>query len=110
MIDRGKEEKIELMVKQGKTIVQICKELDLEWKDVAKFLHSVDMKSWNGAKQVITRRLNRLKTEKDESAREKLAEEAAKWIAYLHADGKRLSRQVDRARQAMDRASKALDG
>ncbi len=63
MID-SKREKIEQMVGDGKTIVQICNELDLEWKDVSNFLHSIDKKSWLGAKRVITNRLKRLQTEK----------------------------------------------
>ena len=50
MIDSMKEQ-IEQKVKEGKTIVDICEELDLEWKDVSKFLHSVDKKSWQGAKK-----------------------------------------------------------
>jgi epoxyqueuosine reductase QueG len=104
----GKMEKVEQMVKEGKTIVQICKDLDMEWKDVSKFLHSVDKKSWRGAKHVISLRLNRLKKEKDESERGKLAEEAAKWIDYLYEDGKRLSRQADQARRAMETPARRL--
>ena len=98
------------MIQQGKTIVQICNDLDLEWKDVAGFLHSVDKKSWTGAKKIISLRLKRLKKENDESAREKLVDEAAKWIDYLYDDGKRLSNQAEQARRAIDSARKALDG
>ena len=109
MIDEQKE-KIELMAKNGKTIVQICRELDLEWRDVQKFLHSVDLKSWNGAKKVITLRLNRLVNENDPSKREKLAEEADIWIDYLYENGKSLRDKVERARKAMDGARRSLDG
>ena len=106
----SQKDKIEQMVAQGKTIVQICSELDLEWKDVRNYLHSVDKKSWLGAKKVITNRLKKLKTATDESEREQLVEEAAKWIDYLYYDGKDLGTQVDRARKALDNAQKALDG
>ena len=109
MIDSMKEQ-IEQMVKEGKTIVDICEELDLEWKDVSKFLHSVDKKSWQGAKSVISLRLKSLSKENDPSARENLVKEADKWINYLYADGRRLSQQVDKARKAMDSARKTLDG
>ena len=101
MIDSKKEE-IEWMVHSGKTIVQICEELDLEWKDVQKYLHSVDKRSWNGAKKVITHRLKSLVKENDASARKKLMEDADKWINYLFDDGKRLRDRVDRARNALD--------
>ncbi len=108
MID-SKKEQIEKMVGDGKTIVQICRELDLEWREVSNYLHSVDKKSWRGAKTVITNRLKRLTTEKDDKVRQSLVDDAAKWIDYLYSDGTRLSRQVEKARKAMDNAQKALD-
>ena len=95
----SKMHKAEQMAHQGKTIVQICNELDVDWKEVSNYLHSVDARSWQGAKQVITRRLKRLVKENNQSAREKLADEADMWINYLYYDGKRLSRQVDRRPQ-----------
>ena len=109
MIDWQKE-RVEQMVGQGKTIVQICEEMDLEWKEVAQFLYSVDKTSWLGAKKVITNRLKSLIKENEESTRKDLAKEAAKWIDYLYYDGKRLSHQVEQARKAMDSARKSLDG
>ena len=108
MIADWQKEKIEQMAGEGRTIVQICNELDLEWRDVSKFLAAIDKKSWNGAKKVITFRLNRLKTEQDDAERVKLAEEAAKWIDYLYEDGKRLGDQATQARKELDSAIKAL--
>ena len=87
MIDRQTEEKIQQMVRESKTIVDICEELGLEWRDVRKYLHSVDMRSWHGAKQVISLRLNSLVEENDEAARKTLMEDADKWVDYLHENG-----------------------
>lgn len=109
MIADWQKERIERMAAEGRTIVQICKELDLEWRNVSQFLEAVDKKSWSSAKKVITNRLNRLKIEQDDDARKKLAEDAAKWIDYLYEDGKRLGDQAAQARKEMDSASKALD-
>ena len=102
-------ERAEQMARDGKTIVQISAELDVDWSEVAGHIRSLDVRSWQGAKQLITRRLNRLKTEPDEAAREQLAVEADKWIDYLYYEAKRLSRQIDQARRAMDRARRTLD-
>ena len=98
----SKMDKAEQMIHEGKTIVQICDELQVGWKEVSDHLRSVDARSWQGAKQVITRRLKSLVKENDRDAREKLVDEASMWINYLYYDGKRLSRQVDRARKALD--------
>ena len=108
MID-NKEQQITQMIQEGKTIVHICKVLTLDWHDVQKYLHSVDKKSWQGAKSVITRRLKQLAKENDPAKREKLAAEADQWVDYLFDDGKRLADRVAKARRAINNASKMLD-
>ena len=65
-------------------------------------MDSVDATSWQGAKMIITNRLNSLVKENDQFVREQLKDEAKKWIDYLYYDGKRLSRKVDRARKALE--------
>ena len=93
---------IERMVQEGKTIVDICNTLGLEWRDVVKFLGSVDKTSWQGAKVMTTNLLNALVKETDPARRKELAAEAKKWIDYLYYDGKRLGQKVDRVRKALD--------
>ena len=76
--------------------------LGVEWSEVASYLDADDLKSWQGAKKVITHRLKDLIKENDQSAREELAGEADKWIDYLYYAAKRMRRQVTRARKALD--------
>ena len=102
-------EQVEQMIREGKTIVEVCDTLNLEWRDVSEYLHSVDKRSWVGAKKLITNRLKSLVKENDPEKRENLAAEADKWIDYLYYDGKRLGQQVDRARRSIDSARNALD-
>ena len=65
-------EQVERMIREGKTIVEVCDTLNLEWRDVSKYLHSVDKRGWIGAKKVITNRLKSLVKENDPEKREKL--------------------------------------
>ena len=102
-------EQVERMIREGKTIVQVCNALGLEWPDVAEYLHSVDKRSWRGAKVVITNRLKGLVKETDPEKREKLAAEADKWVDYLYYDGKRLGEQVERARRSIDSTRRSID-
>ena len=90
------------MALEGKTIVKISTKLGVEWSEVASYLDADDLKSWQGAKKVITHRLKDLIKENDQSAREELAGKADKWIDYLYYAAKRIRRQVTRARKALD--------
>ena len=104
------EKQVLQMVGVGKTIVQICRTLELEWPEVSNYLKANDKKSFLGAKKVITNQLNKLKSEPNQSAREKFAAEADKWVDYLYYDMKRLCAQADQAKRDLDRALKALEG
>ena len=97
-----KMERAEKMARDGKDIVEISRELGVEWSEVSDYVRSVHARSWRGAKKLITHRLKRLTKEKDQSTREQLADEAARWINYLYYEGKRMSRQVERARKELD--------
>ena len=98
------------MIRNGKTIVETCEELDLKWEDVAKYLHSIDMKAWLGAKRTMTIRLKKLRKEKDESVREQLVDEAKKWADYLYEDAKLMRSKLEKAGREMERAQKTLKG
>ena len=105
----SKEQQINQMIQEGKTIVQVCDALNLEWRDVADYLEAVDKTSWLGAKRVITNRLKWLAKESDPQKREIWAAEADKWVDYLYYDGKRLGKRVDKVRRAINNASNMLD-
>ena len=93
--------KAEQMARESKTIARISTELGVSWAEVSAHVRSVNALSWQGAKMSITNRLNRLKRERNRSTREQLVDEAAKCVDYLYAEGKNLSKKVDRARNAL---------
>ena len=98
------------MVGQGKTIVQICNTLGLEWPEASKYLKANDKKSFLGAKKVITNRLIKLNKEQNQSNRNKFAAEADKWVDYLYYDMKRLCAQLDQAKRDLKKVSQVLEG
>ena len=95
-------EMAERMARDGNTIEQIRKELGLEWNEVSDYLNSIDATSWQGAKNIITYRLNDIRSENDQAAREKLVDEADKWVDYLYDNAKHMRDKVDLARKALD--------
>ncbi len=105
----GKEQHIQELASQGKTIVQICRALGLHWSDVRSYLRSVDKRSWRGAKVVITNRLKKLALEADPKKRQHLADEADRWVDYLYSDAKRLGDEVDQVRKALQRGLQVID-
>ena len=95
-------ETAERMARDGSTIEQIRRELGLEWGEVSEYLNSVDAPSWLGAKNRITNRLNDLRSENDQAAREKLVDAADKWVDYLYDNAKHMRDRVDLARKALE--------
>ena len=91
------------MAREGKTIVQICTELGLDWADVRKRLRAAGLSSWMGAKQAIGHRLNSIVRERDRSRRQELKAEIVQWVDYLYQEGQRLSRRIERARESLNR-------
>lgn len=97
-------DKASAMAREGMTIVQIHRELGLDYWDVWDHVRNsqgTDFSSWHGAKWIITHRLNRLVNEKDTSERQKLRDQADECVNYLYREAKRLSRKVDAARKAL---------
>lgn len=94
------------MAKEGKTIASIHKELGVDYWEVWQHVRDVEgteWSGWNGAKWIITHRLNRLVKERDEAKRKQLRDEADECVKYLHNAAKRLSRKVDKIRRELDR-------
>ena len=94
------------MAREGKRIPTISKELGLDYWEVWQHVRDAEgteWSGWNGAKWMVTNRLNRLVKEKDEAKRKQLRDEADDCVKYLHSAAKRLSQKVDRIRRELDR-------
>ena len=89
---------IKQMAGRGQSIGKISKELKLDYWLVWKYAE----RSWQGTKTVITRRLNLLVKEQNQSAREEMVSEVRECVDYLYYQGKHLGDQVGRARKALD--------
>lgn len=89
--------KAKLMADEGKTIAQISEELGVDY-----YLLWSHVRSWQGTKQMITRRLNRLVKEQDQSTREQLVSEIQECVDYFYYQGRRLGSQVERARKVLN--------
>ena len=92
------------MAREGKTIAFIHKELGMDYWEVWQHVRDeegTDWSGWNGAKWIVTHRLNRLVKERDEAKRKILRDEADEAVRYLYAAAKRLSRRIDRARSEL---------
>ena len=90
-------EKAKQLANEGKTIAQISEELEVDY-----WLLWSHVRSWQGTKQIITRRLNRLINEQDQSARKQLVSEVVECVDYFYYQGKRLGSQVERARKVLN--------
>ena len=93
------------MARNGKTIVTIHKELDLDYWEVWDYVRNsqgTKFSSWHGAKWIITHRLNRLVNEKDQAKRQQLRNQAAECVNYLYSEAKRLSRKNEAARRILE--------
>ena len=93
-------EEVAKMTRAGMTITSISKELGISWNEARSLAPTT---SWRGAKVRITNRLKRLQNEKDQSRREKLANEADRYVDFLYDSAVHLRSQVDSARRALDR-------
>ena len=85
------------MADEGKTIAQISEELGVDY-----WLVWSQVRSWQGTKQMITRRLNRLIKEPDQSVREQLVSEVRECVDYFYYQGRHLGSQVERARKVLN--------
>lgn len=86
------------MASEGRTISYISAKLGISWPEARSYTPG-----WIGTKQKLTRRLNRLVLESDQSKREKLAAEADRYADFLYDAAKHLRKQVDDARKALNR-------
>ncbi len=97
-LDQATIDEIKLQARNGKTIAQIGKELKVDYWEVWNHAE----RSWQGTKWIITNRLNLLAKENDSETRKRLAKEADECVDYLFDQGKRMGRQIDGARKALN--------
>lgn len=97
-LDQATIDEIKLQARNGKTIAQIGKELKVDYWEVWNYAE----RSWQGTKWIITNRLKFLAKEDDPDIRERLANEADECVDYLFDQGKRMGRQIDRARKTLN--------
>lgn len=105
MVDSSKEKdtlviEANKMARAGKTITEISENLKVNWHEARSYLNS---SSWRGAKVKITNRLKKLANEMDSKKREKMADEADRYVDFLYDAAKHLRKQVDDARKALNR-------
>jgi hypothetical protein len=96
-------ERAKQMAGEGRTIAQISKELEVDWRLVRNLVGTWDQKrSWRGTKQVISLRLNSLIKEQDPSKREQMVSDVKECVDYLYYQGMHLGSKVERARKTLN--------
>ena len=86
------------------TISKIRKELKVDYWDVWNHVRSTqgtEWSSWQGAKRIITNRLNSLVTQKDPARREELKDQANECVNYLYKEAQRLGRKIESVRKTL---------
>ena len=90
------------MARNGKTVAQIERDLGVDYWAIWDHIRSVGAYSWQGAKWIITRRLNSLVRENGKTQRKELAEETKEMVDYLYYQGRRLGRTLDRVKKTVE--------
>ena len=98
---RQQQQQAEQMARNGKTIADIHTALGVDYWEVWEHVTSVRAYSWQGAKSIITRRLNSLVRANNSQRRRDLAKEAREYVDYLYYEGKRLGGALERVRKAL---------
>ena len=98
---RQQQQQAEQMARNGTTIADIHAALGVDYWDVWEHVTSVRAYSWQGAKSIVTRRLNSLVKVSNSQKRRDLAKEAAEYVDYLYYEGKRPADTLKRVRRAV---------
>ena len=100
-IPETKKEQIRELIRTGKSIVDICDKLKLDYPVVQTFLWEEGTLPWQGAKKIITLRLRRLRGATKQEDRELLAEEIREQVDYLYYAAKHLSSQLEKVKRSL---------
>ena len=101
-MNRQQQKQAEQMALDGTTIADIHTALGIDYWEVWEHVTSVRAYSWQGAKSIVTRRLNSLGRAGDSKKRRALAKEAGEYVDYLYCEGKRLANTLKRVRRAVN--------
>jgi hypothetical protein len=104
-IPEPKKQQIRDLISAGKSIMDISKRLKLEYPVVQTFLWQEGTLPWQGAKKIITLRLQRLRNATKQEARERLAEDIKEQVDYLYYAAKQLSSQLQKVKRALRQLS-----
>ena len=104
-IPESKKERIRELIGSGKSIMDISERLKLEYPVVQTFLWQEGTLPWQGAKKIITLRLQRVKNATKQEAREQLAEDIKEQVDYLYYAAKQLSSQLQKVKRALRQLS-----
>lgn len=99
-IPESKKDKIRELIGTGKSIVDICEKLKLEYNVVWTFLDQDGRLPWQGAKTIITHRLKETINATKRADRERLAKEIGNQVDYLYYSAKRLSKLSEKAKKS----------
>lgn len=94
-------QKIRDLVGTGRSIVNICNTLKLDYNIVQAFLWQEGRLPWRGARSVITRRLKSLVASTKRDERQRLADEIRDQVDYIYYTAKQLSVQLDKIKKSI---------
>jgi hypothetical protein len=94
-------EKIRELIGTGKSIVDICDKLKLDYPVVQTFLWEEGTLPWQGAKRIIAIRLRQLTGATKREDRERLTGEIHEQVDYLYYAAKHLSDQLEKVRSSL---------
>jgi hypothetical protein len=100
-IPEPKKEQIRELIGTGKSIVDICKKLKLDYLIVQTFLWQEGTLPWQGAKTIITRRLKKSISATKRVDRERMADEISVQVDYLYYAAKQLSSQLEKVKRSL---------
>lgn len=100
-IPEPKKQQIRELIGTGKSIVDICRRLNLDYPVVQTFLWQEGTLPWQGAKTIITRRLKKSISATKREDRELLADEIGVQVDYLYYVAKQLSNQLEKVKRSL---------
>jgi len=100
-IPEPKKERIRELIGTGKSIVDICNKLKLDYLVVQTFLWEEGTLPWQGAKRIVAIRLRQLKGATKREDRERLTGEIREQVDYLYYAAKHLSNQLEKVRSSL---------
>ena len=94
-IQEPKKQQIRELIATGKSIVDICRKVKLDYPVVQMFLWEEGTLPWQGAKRVISLRLRQLRGAAKREDRQRLADEIREQVDYLYYAAKHLSSRME---------------